>query len=966
MEKETLAARARSPARQGGAELLERETELDQLSTTFQRAREGRGTVVAFDGPSGIGKSQLLAAGGEMARQSGLQVLSAAGREIESDYRFGVVLQLLEARVASAEADERDRLFAGPARLALPLLAQSSGDDLPDEGDSFSLLHGLYWLCANLSWDQPLALIIDDVQHVDRASLRFALYLAQRLDELPVALVLAGELRSAGRSAEHIEELLAYPVARTMRLKPLSPEAVATKLRGSLFPNASDRFCLACFGATGGNPFLLRELSVALTRDGEDGDGDAARVLEAGPESLGRSVLLRLQGLGTGAAQLAKAVAVLGYGAELRHAARIAGLEPAHAARIAEQVMGAEVFARAELLSFVHPIVQRAVEAATPAAERAAAHLSAARVLAEDGAPLERVATHLLQSSARGTEWVAEVLAAAAAASMSSGAPEAAIRYLRRGLEEPPSASRRPELLLRLGQAEALLAAPEAVPRLREARELADVPSERAAAELGLGRMLCAQGRYLDAAEALRRGLDVLDGADADLGAQLQAGLASAELLALSPDRVRRPAPPQLHTSSALPDTAAARVAFAEQALTRALEGRHVDEVRALAERALEGGALLGLETADGLGYYLATTALILCEDYQAAERALAAAIQDARRRGSALGFAMASCFRAVTFLGRGRLDRAEAEAENALATVPRAHGIVFPTVQAVLAAVLLERGQLDEAERRLGRSSLPEGSGILELTRLAGEGQLRRQRGDLTGAVEAFERCGAGLAAAKIRNPAVLGWRSGAALALVELGDSARAARLVEEELELARAFGAPGAIGAALHATALVETNGRREQALRTALGVLEGSQKPLARARVLVDLGATLRRAGTPKAAREPLRQGLDLAERCGAKLLALRATEEVAAAGSRPRRTALSGTGALTTRERQMAELAASGMSNREIAKSLYVTVKTVEWHLRHTFRKLGVSSRHELAPVLKTETERRPSRTPRSR
>jgi DNA-binding CsgD family transcriptional regulator len=420
------------------------------------------------------------------------------------------------------------------------------------------------------------------------------------------------------------------------------------------------------------------------------------------------------------------------------------------------------------------------------------------------------------------------------------------------------------------------------------------------------------------------------------------------------PERIEPEAPPEARLSSESPDTPAARVAYAELALARALDGQPVDQVRVLAQKALGGEALLALETADGAGYYMATTALTICEDYQAAELALTPAIQDARQRGSALGYARASGFRALTFLRRGRLAEAAADAEAAVAAVSRTPGVIVPAVQAVLGEVLMERGQLDKAEQCLGRPSWPEGSGLARVMLLGAEGDLRRRRGDMAGALDAFERCGETLAEANIRNPAVLNWRSGAALALADLGDRERAVHLLDEELELARAFGAPGAIGSALHATALIAAGDERAQLLEAALDALERSEKALARGLVLVELGATLRRAGTPRAARDPLRHGLDLAERCGATVLAQRARKELEAAGSRPRRSALFGTEALTTRERQVAELAAGGMSNREIAESLYVTLKTVEWHLCHTFRKLEVSSRHELAALMTSE------------
>ena len=120
-------------------------------------------------------------------------------------------------------------------------------------------------------------------------------------------------------------------------------------------------------------------------------------------------------------------------------------------------------------------------------------------------------------------------------------------------------------------------------------------------------------------------------------------------------------------------------------------------------------------ESADGLGYYVATSALTVCEDYQTAEFALTAAIEEASGRGSALGGAIARGFRALAIFGRGRLLDAEADALDALGAAPQAHGFAFPAVTAVLAEVLMERGELGKAERRLA-AQVPERLGVLDL----------------------------------------------------------------------------------------------------------------------------------------------------------------------------------------------------------------------------------------------------------
>jgi DNA-binding NarL/FixJ family response regulator len=136
-----------------------------------------------------------------------------------------------------------------------------------------------------------------------------------------------------------------------------------------------------------------------------------------------------------------------------------------------------------------------------------------------------------------------------------------------------------------------------------------------------------------------------------------------------------------------------------------------------------------------------------------------------------------------------------------------------------------------------------------------------------------------------------------------------------------------------------------------LREAVSLLGASGYPIERARAHADLGVALRRTGRPVEAREPLRLAVDLAHRFGAVALEEHALAELRAAGARPRRRAASGPGALTRSERRIAELAAAGRLNREIAEALVVTLATVEYHLRNAYRKLGIASRKQLPQAL---------------
>jgi DNA-binding CsgD family transcriptional regulator len=223
--------------------------------------------------------------------------------------------------------------------------------------------------------------------------------------------------------------------------------------------------------------------------------------------------------------------------------------------------------------------------------------------------------------------------------------------------------------------------------------------------------------------------------------------------------------------------------------------------------------------------------------------------------------------------------------------------------------------------------------------------------RGDLAGGLELMLDAGRRFEAVGGRNPAFMPWRSQAALALLQLERPDEAAPLAREELELARVWGAPRALGAALRAVGLVEGGERGLVLLREAVELLSDSPAKLEQAKARTELGAALRRGNQRAKAREQLRRAVELATICGATPLAARAESELLATGARPRRIALSGLESLTPSERRVAELAAQGPTNREIAQALFVTPKTVEVHLSSVYRKLGISSRSQLGRAL---------------
>jgi DNA-binding NarL/FixJ family response regulator len=205
------------------------------------------------------------------------------------------------------------------------------------------------------------------------------------------------------------------------------------------------------------------------------------------------------------------------------------------------------------------------------------------------------------------------------------------------------------------------------------------------------------------------------------------------------------------------------------------------------------------------------------------------------------------------------------------------------------------------------------------------------------------------------VTNPAVASWRTAAVAAHRALGQPGEAAALAAEQLALARQADSQVTLGIALrvHGAAGRQVGDTAKPAgdLAEAVRVLEATPARYELALALADYGVSLRHCGQRSQAREALLRALDLADRTAAAALAAEVRQELLAVGARPRRAALTGPDALTSTERRVAALAADGLSNRQIAEHLFITQATVETHLRHVFRKLGVTSRGDLSRVL---------------
>ena len=907
-------------------DLIEREAELGALDQALAGAIAGRGSVVAIEGPPGIGKSSLVASCLELGRAREMYTISVRATELERSYPYGIVRQTADTVTLGKPDEERAALFTGAAKLALPILDPASAEELDNPELMYQRLHGLYWLIANLSRQQPLLISIDDAQWADEASMAAERFLSLRIADLPMVLLVAARTAEVGQLAVPLAEILPTPQpsrsarGRSRRRAPARASrrcsALATPLSQppATTPPAATRSCSSSWSPRSAPRASSppRPARTAWPRSAPTRCGRLCCCASSGCRR--RAVRWR--------ARWRSSVSTTWRSGT---SPTLAEVPEDDAAEALAELERSGLVTGSPHLRFTHPILRAAIEDDMPAVERSRAHEQAARDARRargrprgGGRPPARV------RPGQG-DWARAALRSAARRAEALGDPSAAVKYLERARGGASRAGELGEILFELGLAAAHAGDPEAGDYL----ERSAAAGGRRACARSTGRACCTW--WPGAQQGGRRA----GGRARGRARGGRGGQAAARDADRRRARERHRAPPprgplRLHRGAARRAADRLRALRADHARVRVGRGagRRRPRKRPHPPGARGRGArLLRVRHAgerraadDGVRAH--------------ARRALRRVARDPRR-------ARAGRARLRRLLGGGRLPRGAR-----LDPVPRGEcrGRGGRRLGGAADRTRRHAGTRTRADR--GIRGRPRGHGARAAVRgargdrgcpAAGRRPRHRRAGrPRPGARLAEARAGDAQGAADtalaldradswgFSSPTLLPWRSVASVALSQLGDEERGLELAREELRLAQELGIPRALGIAQRAVALAGPADERRAGLEAALATLESGAAKLELARVTCELGAELRRSGERSAARDVLRRAHVLAAECGATRMASRARDELSRSGARLIREPASGVEALTPSEVRVAELAAEGLTNREVAQALFVS------------------------------------------
>ncbi len=910
------------PRLASGTALVERTEALAALGHVLEQSRQGNGQVLFIVGEAGLGKTSLLRYASSVA--TGFALGEGTGSSFEKALPFGLLDHALSA-------------------LGCRSLRARSGS-LPADRRAAAFYSALHWLES--AAPGPVLLLLDDIHWADPDSLSLLGFLAKRAPRLAVGIV--ATLRPWPQPARLLALALAQAGFAAMeKLGPLSQDGARQVLAARLPEPPTEDQSIAAYRLTAGNPLLLEHVASASQVDGAWSNP----AQPAPPELL---VLARFAGLDRDGLSYAQAASVLGIEFDPQVAATMAGLDGPRAEAAWRRLLREGLVRPGSngSANFVHPLFAQSLYEDIPPVARERLHAQAFQALLARGAPPAIAAAHALEGHLTGNPQAVSALEAAGRAADRAGATEAAAAHFAHAVElAGPSA--RPGLRLRLAEAHLGAGRPgQALAELDAVLHLARLSRrERVEAHRLIATAQLLSGSFERALDSILAAVDDLQ-EPGPVGASLLAQGISFALMAGGPNAAR----PMEDRARALAASATPEVAsllLAHTGAVSAMKGLPAgwETLSGALHQAHGGGSLAKAfnEAARAL-YIVAASSL---ERFDDAMGMLQVALAQAERFGSVSELA-SYCVDGADVMARcGRLDEAADLLERCGPVADLVPAIV-PSVVVARAYLAYERGEQAEAQRMCAaaehdfaamRGWVPHF--WLELwalrARLALDLGRPAEAADLCAQVEQLAH------SSGFREPCLYRWHDVAVAAHVVTGRLDEARRLLADLDSLSAPLPCrwPRAVAMAGHAQ-VAEASGDpgASEMFEQAASTLRGSPLVLAHAEALLAAGRHFRRSGQLARARELLAEALSTASGVGAARLAREAAAERAAAGGR-RLRASHGSRLLSAQEERVAQAAAKGLTNAEIAARLFLSRKTVDHHLQAVFTKLGLHSRREL-------------------
>ncbi|WP_320068581.1 helix-turn-helix transcriptional regulator [Micromonospora sp. RTGN7] len=921
---------------------MQREEQTARLRKAFGACEEQqRGHVALVTGAVGSGKTSLLETFSEWAGAAGGRVLSAAGSRAEHGLHLGVLGQLFHSARLDHEAAVRVENLMRDTAFALPL-PEPDGEPVAGDRVWAPLLHGLFTVLLDLADAGPLVLAVDDVHHADPASLHCLLYVTRRLRHARIMVLLAEASTQRPPHPQFRAELLSQPYFSRITLPPLTVDAIARLVDpdgGAAARETAER----CLRMTGGNPLLTR----ALIDERSRGEADDDRVPDASNgDAFDQAVLGCLYRHEPGVRRVAHALAVLNRPAPTELLGHLLDMVPECAAP-AVRVLRTSGLMEADELR--HPRILRSILADMSPEERRSLHQRAAEVLHEHGAEPGVVAEHLVAAAWADAAWVVPVLSDAAAHALASGRPDVASACLRLVARAEMDDQQRSATTAMVVNARWQVNPLAVNGQLTELVESARADGWSTGAALSTVPYLLWQGRMEEATEAVS-GFSPDDdhGPTASTAGRLRA---MQLLVSLShPDQLAsvRETPSTWSRAATAPTTISPQLQ-AVTVLGTALMPTGEHDTVATAEQLLhrhhtDDGAL-GLLTAPLLALLWTgrSDRVVVWSDVLLDRTAV---------RHAPVWRAVVRAVRAEAALRLGDLPGAEHHARAALEDIPApAWGVAIAGPLATLIASATEAGRFSEADRWLAHA-VPAGMfrTPLGVHYLAARGRHHLVMGRPHAAIADLRRCGELMRTWGIDVAGLVPWRLELARVQLSVGNKTHATQLLQEQLRVPHGVD-DRTRGRSLRLLATTAAPDHRRKLLSESVNLLQGCGDRLELVRALGDTGQTLQRAGDSARARLLVRRAYQLAQDCGASVLAQRLIRRESGGGLLPAYPASSEVpepdDGLSEAERRVAALAVQGHTNRQISSKLFITVSTVEQHLTRVYRKLDVKRRTDL-------------------